>query len=188
MVVPTGEYMGLDAVEIIMGWENAFEIKLNDAEIAELRTPRHAIDLISAKVGASDRVVGVCLKLRAYHRIRQAFCSVLGVPRAQIRPNSKLRKLLPPEQRQGAWQAIFAQAGLPASPPFGFGTGVIFMPIAIKDIVIWSVAHHPSSLVNPDERWTHAQVRSVVRAVIIKIVGAEEFEDDDDFVIDLGIG
>ncbi len=187
MVVPICEHMGLDGVEIIMGWENAFGINLSEAEVFELRTPRQAIDLIAAKVGASDREPGVCLGLRAYHRIRQAFCSVAKVPRLQIRLNSKLRVLLPQEQRQNVWKAIFAQAGFPEAPACGWGVGIIFIPIAVKDIVVWSVAYHPRSLVSSDERWTRAQVQTVVRAVITEVVGAKKFNDDDDFVQDIGI-
>jgi hypothetical protein len=187
MVVPVWVYMGLDAVEIILGWENAFDIKLSDEEVFELRTPQQAIDLIAIKVGASDRVIGVCIGLRAYHRIRQAFCSVAKVHRSQVRLDSNLRKLLPKKQRQDIWREIFTLAGFSESPPFGFGVGLIFMPINIKDIVIWSVACHPRNLVNPNERWTHSQVKSVVRAVITRISGTEEFTDDDDFIEDLGI-
>jgi hypothetical protein len=187
MVVPVWVYMGLDAVEIIWGWENAFDIKLSDEEVCELRTPQQAIDLIAIKVGASDRVIGVCLGLRAYHRIRQAFCSVAKVHRSQVRLDSNLRELLPQKQRQDIWRKIFNRAGFSESPPFGFGVGLIFMPINIKDIVIWSVACHPRNLVNSNERWTYSQVRSVVRAVIIRISGIEKFNDNDYFIEDLGI-
>jgi hypothetical protein len=187
MVVPVWVYMGLDAVEIIWGWENAFDIKLSDEEVCELRTPQQAIDLIAIKVDASDRVSGVCLGLRAYHRIRQAFCSVLKVHRSQVRLDSNLRELLPKKQRQDVWQKIFTRAGFSELPPFGFGVGLVFTPIIIKDIVIWSVACHPRNLVNSNEQWTHSQVRSVVRAVIIRILGTEQFSDNDDFVEDLGI-
>ena len=187
MVAPIYKYMGLDAVEIIRGWENAFDIKLSDAEVFELRTPKQVIDLISIQVGAFDREPGVLLGLRAYHRFRQAFVTVLKVPRNQIQLNSKLCQLLPQKQRQKVWQAIFEQAGLLTAPPWRFGTGVVLMPITIKDIVLWSVANYPRRLINPDEKLTHQQVRTIVRAVITETVGAKKFEDNDDFIIDLGI-
>jgi hypothetical protein len=187
MVVSICGQMGLDAVEIIVGWENAFGINLSDAEVFELRTPRQAIDLIAAKVGASDQVIGVCLGLRAYHRIRQAFVSVAPVPRAHVRLESKLCGLLPRKQLQDTWQTIFTDAGFYESPPFGWGAGIIFWPITIQDIVVWSVARHPRSLVGLDERWTNTQVRAVVRAMITEIVGAEKFSDDDHFIEDIGI-
>ena len=42
--------MGLDAIEIIMGWEEAFDIKFTNAETEKIRTPRMAIDLIATKL------------------------------------------------------------------------------------------------------------------------------------------
>ncbi len=181
------EPMGLDAVEIIMGWENAFDIRLSDAEVAQLRTPRQAIDLIALKVGASDQGSGVFLGLRAYHRFRQAFVTVTKVPRDQVRLDSKLRILLPQAQRLTTWQTIFTQAGLLTAPKLVWGMGVIFWPFTIQDLVIWSIAYHPQSLVGAEERWTRPQVRSVVRAMIAQIINLDKFNDDDDFVIDIGI-
>lgn len=178
--------MGLDAVEIIMGWENAFDIKLSNDEVCELSTTRQATELISSKVGISDPVTEVCLGLRAYNRIRQAFCSVVEVSRAQIRLDSKLRELLPKKQRADIWKTIFSRSGLPEAPRYGVATGVIFLPITVKDVAIWVVANHPKSLVNPDECWTHSQVRSVVRAVIRDVISIDNFKDDD-FARDLGI-
>jgi hypothetical protein len=186
-VVSIYEQMGLDAVEIMMGWENAFGIKLSDAEVWELRTPRQAIDLIASKVGASDREPGVFLGLRAYHRIRQAFGTVVKMPRSQIRLDSKLRKLLPKKHPRDTWPVIFAQAGFPESPPWRFGTGVILMPITIRDVVIWLLAHHPKSLIDPSGYWTYRQVRSIVRAVIMETVGIMKFDDNDDFIENMGI-
>jgi hypothetical protein len=179
--------MGLDAVEMMMGWERAFDIQLSDAEVLELRTPRQAIDLIAGKVGASDRELGICLGLRAYHRLRQSFVTVTKVPRDRVRLDSKLRQLLPPEQRLMMWRKIFTQAGLPTAPQLVWGAGVVFWPFTIQDLVIWSVASHPRSLVNTEECWTRPQVRAVVRAVISRTLSLEKFNDDDDFVKDLGI-
>ena len=179
--------MGLDAVEIIMGWENAFDIKLSDAEVFELRTPKQAIDLIAGKVGAFDREPGVLLGLRAYHRFRQAFVTLLKVPRDQVRLESKLSILLPQAQRLTTWQTIFTKAGLPTAPKLVWGAGVIFWPFTIQDLVIWSIAYHPQSLVGAEERWTRPQVRAVVRVMITQILDLDKFNDDDDFVIDIGI-
>lgn len=179
--------MGLDAVEIIVAWEKAFDIQLSDADVFGLRTPRQAIDLIAIKVSASDQKPGVLLGLRAYYLLRQAFVTVLKVPRDRVRLDSKLRKLLPPEQRLATWQTIFIQAGFPTAPQLVWGAGVAFWPFTVQNIVIWSVAYHPRSLVGAEECWTRQQVRSVVRAVIIEVSGVAEFSDDDDFVIDMGI-
>jgi acyl carrier protein len=38
--------MGLDGVELVMSFEEAFGIELKDEEVTETRTPRMVIDLI----------------------------------------------------------------------------------------------------------------------------------------------
>jgi acyl carrier protein len=179
--------MGLDAVEMMMGWEKAFDIQLNDAEVWELRTPRQAIDLIALKVGASKQGSGVYLGLRAYHRLRQAFGIVVQAPRDRVRLDSKLRQLLPSEKCLATWQTIFTQAGLPTAPQLVWGAGKVFWPFTIQDLVIWSVASHPRSLVSAEECWTRPQVRSVVRALMAQTLNLDQFNDDDNFVQDLGI-
>jgi acyl carrier protein len=180
--------MGLDTVEIVLGWERAFGLNLSDDEVITLRTPAMAIDLISLKLKASDDFAGVCLELRAYQRIRQAFCNVLKIPRQKIQLDTKLRELIPKNQRREVWQEICSHADLPEVPPFGFAVGFFFMPITIGDLVKWAVAHCPCNVIYTNERWTKLQVRSVVRAVISDVLGTEEFKDEDDFVRDIGAG
>jgi len=46
--------MGLDIIEIVMGWEAAFGVSVSDEEVMTTRTPRIAIDLIAKKLGTSE--------------------------------------------------------------------------------------------------------------------------------------
>ncbi|MGL5065257.1 MAG: hypothetical protein ACRC62_35250 [Microcoleus sp.] len=179
--------MGLDAVELILGWETAFNIEISDSEAFALQTPKMAIDLIITKVGASREQVGICPSIRAYHQIRKAVIEVLGCPRQQIKLNSKLHDIFPKKQRQEAVKKIFDAVGMPESPKFNFGTGILFTPIAIRDLVDWAVARYPSHLIAPEERWTHSQVRCVVRAVIRDIIGESNFHDRSNFIKDIGL-
>lgn len=41
--------MGLDSVELIIAWEEAFGITITDAEAARILTPRDVIELIAAR-------------------------------------------------------------------------------------------------------------------------------------------
>jgi hypothetical protein len=182
-----GRKMGLDAVELILGWEVAFNIDISDREAFALQTPKMAIDLISNKIGASNKTAGICPSMRAYHRIRSAFQEILGSPRQQIQLDSKLRELLPKKQRQEAWKNIFNYLGIPESPEFKFGRTTLFPPIAIRDLVDWAVARYPSHFLASDERWTYYQVRCVIRSVIRDIVGESDFNDNSDFLRDIGI-
>jgi acyl carrier protein len=42
--------MGMESLEILLGWEEAFGISFSDEEAASIRTPRMAMDLIETKV------------------------------------------------------------------------------------------------------------------------------------------
>lgn len=45
--------MGLDSVEMIMAWEDAFGIEIPDSVAERLRTPSDAIDYIHSRVGTA---------------------------------------------------------------------------------------------------------------------------------------
>lgn len=177
--------MGLDALELIMGWEDAFSIKLNDDEALALETPKMAIELISAKVDASDSQIGVCPVMRAYCRTRDAFQSVLGLQRQQFQLDSKLHNLLPKAQRQEHWNQlcsyICSNLGISELPSLNLGFGLLCAPITVRDLVDWLVARYPNHFLDLQAGWTHFQVRSVVRAVIRDVAGVKAFKDDDKF-------
>jgi hypothetical protein len=177
--------MGLDAVEIIMGWEQAFEIEITDAEAETIRTPRTAIDLITSKLEVKENITDICPLIRTYYRVQQALQAVLNLQQSQIQPDSKLRHLLPQQQRSETWQQIRSYLGVPKLPKIS--AIPIFMPITVQDLVDWLTAHYPSYFISPDERWTHQQIRTVVRAVIKDVVGTSGFTDDNDFVKEIGV-
>jgi hypothetical protein len=54
------------------------------------------------------------------------------------------------------------------------------------DLTRWTIAHVAKELKRPGEPWTRSEIRSVVRAVVTDVTGVEDFEDDHDFVHDIG--
>jgi hypothetical protein len=177
--------VGLDAVEIIMGWEQAFDITITDAEAEKICTPRMAIDLLITKLEVNENIPEICPLTRIYQRVIQALQTVLSLQQNQIKPDSKLRHLLPQQQRSETWQQICSHLGVPKLPKIS--TIPIFMPITIQDLVNWLTAHYPSYFLSPDERWIPQQIRTVVRAVIEDVVGTSDFTDDNDFVKEIGV-
>jgi hypothetical protein len=177
--------MGLDAIEIIMGWEQAFEIEFTDAEAEKIRTSRMAIDLITPKLEIKENIPDICPLMRIDQRVSDAFQTVLSLQPHQIKLESKLRHLLPQQQRSETWQQICLHLGVPKLPKIS--AIPMFMPITVGDLVDWLTAHYPSYFLSPDERWTHQQIRTVVRAVVKDVVGASNFTDDDDFVKEIGV-
>ncbi|MDY6783964.1 MAG: hypothetical protein SW833_15700 [Cyanobacteriota bacterium] len=178
--------MGLDAVELVMQWEESFEIEFGDDEAEEIETPEMAIAFISAKVNASTSDIGICPIMRAFHRVREVFQTTLNLERQQVRPTTKLRDLLPKKQRREVWNQlcsdICASLEIPKLPGWGLGTCVLFDPITIQDLVDWIVIHYPKGFIDSQTGWTHFQVRSVARAAVREATGVGEFKDNCRFI------
>ncbi|SKB03616.1 hypothetical protein SAMN02745166_03857 [Prosthecobacter debontii] len=179
--------MGLDSVEIVMSWEAALGVTITDAEATVIRTPRMAIDLLAAKLGAIDDARSACLTHRAFNRVRHGLVSGAGVHRAAISPEAKIRDLLPRPQRRARWQAVQAASGLPTLPRLDWGFGFLFAPTTVADLARSVVSTSPQALKSPHEPWTRHEIRTVVRTVVTEVCGAKDFSDDDDFVHDIGL-
>jgi hypothetical protein len=179
--------MGLDSVEIVIGWEEALGVTITDAEATVIRTPRMAIDLLAGKLGAIDDHRGACFTLRAFHRLRRGLVSGAAVPRSTVTPGARLRDLLPRPNRQARWHAVQTASGLPALPRLSWGFGIILAPTTVADVVRSVVSSSAKSLKAPDEPWTRHEIRTVVRTVVTEVCGAKDFSDDDDFVHDIGV-
>ena len=108
--------MGLDGVEMVMAWEEVFGITIGNDETATLITPRMAIDLIARKLGASDDTPRRCLTLRAFNRVRAAISAGAGVHRNAIRPDVRVRELVPREDRLSTWRRVQCAFGKPFLP------------------------------------------------------------------------
>jgi acyl carrier protein len=173
--------MGLDAVEIVIGWEEAFGISIADSEAMVLRTPRQSIDLIATKLAAQDGSRGACLTLRAFHRLRHSISKAAGVARTSVRPEARLRELVSTERRR-TWEAVRSACGISSLPGLGW-----FSPRTVGDLTRWAVTHAAKELKQPGEPWTRSEIRSVVRAVVIDVTGVEDFGDDDDFIREIGV-
>lgn len=173
--------MGLDSLELILSLEEAFEIEISDEVAETLQSPKMVIEFITNAVRASNDCIGACPVMVSYHRIRQAFQSIVGLQRQQIQLNSKLRTLLPKSQRQEVWNRIQAEVGIPKWPTLGFGVGIIFGPITIRELIDWTVARYPQFFLTSHEQWTAFQVRSTVRAIVRDVAGVDKFKDNDLF-------
>jgi hypothetical protein len=57
----------------------------------------------------------------------------------------------------------------------------------VGDLTRWAVVHATKELKGPGESWTRSEIRDVVRRVVSDVTGADEFDDDDDFIHDIGI-
>ena len=106
--------MGLDTVELVVRFEDAFGIKIPDKVAAELTTPRQVTDYVLTQLKLVDRTA--CMSQQAFYRLRRAFVAIEAIERAQFRPDAKLSELVPVEKRQRIWNSVRSQIGAAALP------------------------------------------------------------------------
>lgn len=179
--------MGLESVEIVMAWEEAFGITLSEAEAEKMFTTRNAVDAIHAKLRATGPVLPEdtgCLALRAYYRLKRA-CVHHGIDASLVRPRTKLADLLPRPDRRKRLAAILDHAGFAPPPRMPFGLQFAFG--RLRDHVLDRVISHHNVLRRPGTTWSREQVREVARAVMRSHLMVTRFSDDARFVQDLGI-
>ena len=107
--------MGLDAVEIVMEVEEAFDITLDDTEAMSARTPRDLIELVQAKVARVDP--SVCQSQRAFQFVRHHLMQHRGLTRAQVTPAKRLDTFIARDQRQAFLRQLAADIGAGSPPP-----------------------------------------------------------------------
>lgn len=173
--------MGLGSIEIVMNWENSFGISFSESEVSSLRTPRQTMDLVAEKLGANDEFSRPCLTLRAFGRLRHAIADATNLPLRQVHSKARLTNLVKSD-RGRTWDVVRATSGIPSLPGLW-----CFSQLTLGALSRWTVANAARRLKPPEEAWTRPEIRSVVREAIIDVIGNDNFEDDDDYIHDIGV-
>jgi acyl carrier protein len=93
--------MGLDAVELIMGVEEAFDIEIPDEEAPAIRTVGQMYELILRKLTLIE--ARPCTSSVVFYRTRRALMDLHGVRRRSVAPSTPMDALLPPGRRRAQW-------------------------------------------------------------------------------------
>src|SRR5687767_1960429 len=106
--------MGLDLVELVIRFENAFGIAIPDAVAADLTTPRKVTDYVYSQLKRGEQKS--CLSQGAFYLLRKEFVSALGIQRGHFHPAAKLADLVPRKNRQELWTTMQLRIGEAALP------------------------------------------------------------------------
>jgi hypothetical protein len=77
--------MGMDSVELVISFEEAFGIQITDEEATNCLTPRIVVDMIFSKLKTADE--HVCRSQRAFYLIRRVLVQTFGLERKSITPD-----------------------------------------------------------------------------------------------------
>jgi hypothetical protein len=101
--------MGLETVELVIRFEEAFGITISDEVATCMTTPRAVTDYIATQVATAER--SACLSQQAFYFLRRGFSNHLHLPRAQFRSDAPLQALIPKENRKNLWRQLQTEMG-----------------------------------------------------------------------------
>jgi hypothetical protein len=130
--------MGLETVELVVRFEEAFGITISDEVASRMTTPREVTDHIVTQVATAER--SACLSQQAFYFLRRGFSNRLQLPRSAFHPDVLLQTLIPRESRKHVWRQLQTEMGpdiLPnlARPQWLFNLlfgGTIFLAVFVS--------------------------------------------------------
>ena len=129
--------MGLDLIELVIKFEDAFGVAIPDKVAAELTTPRKVAEYISSQLAESGQ--RSCLTQQAFYFLRGKFKAFLDVSRSDFKPDTRLEDLVPLDRRRKVWADIQSQVGPAAIPdlarPVWLFSLLVFLTIATLVVV-----------------------------------------------------
>ncbi len=116
--------MGLDAVEIVMEVEEAFDIRIPDEAGQKIETVGQLYDYVveQTRQNAADPTgdvpsrTDVCLTAATFYLLRRELCARFGLDRRHVAPREPLERLLPRRGRRREWAELATRLELEFPP------------------------------------------------------------------------
>jgi len=177
--------MGLDGVELVMGFEEAFGIVIPDALASAMITPRHTIEYVASSL--TVRPASRCLTQQVFYRLRRAFRCVL-VEDVVFRPATAIREVVGKRGWPGLWGKIRETADDPNWPeriPWKRWPGE--GPETLRELTLFIAMFSPPPDPVRGEPWTRERIELMVRRVVWETIRVQGFKLDDGYVRDMGV-
>lgn len=177
--------MGLEIVQVVMGFEEEFEVEIPDEAAEKMETPRHVLDYLMARLPMVPSEA--CETQRTFYRLRQAFRYVL-TDAPEMSPRTRLEDLSPARAWPHVWAVARVAAGgwewpsdVPRRATFraGFST--------LRELAFYLAMHAQKSEDRNKTPLTRDQVELRIRRVIWEQVELLDFRMGDTFVRDMGL-
>jgi hypothetical protein len=101
--------MGLDAVELVIRFEDSFGICISDQVAERLTTPREVTEYIMTQVPVGGSPA--CLSQQAFYFLRRGFRKRLQLPRNAFRPGVLVEDLVPNRRGRLVWEELGEELG-----------------------------------------------------------------------------
>ena len=97
--------MGLDGVELVMEFEDEFDVTIEDEVAASLQTIGDVARYVTWQMRSKWPRVS-CPTTKSFYEVRKLLCEKLAVKRRDIRPSTKLNGLIPRRLRRRIFKAL----------------------------------------------------------------------------------
>ncbi len=177
--------MGMDGVELVMAFEEAFGIDIPDAAASEMITPRDTIKYIVLRL--SPTPTAYCLTQQIFYRVRRGLRLELRSSH-DLRPSTVLSDLASTREWLGLWSRIRTSTGEPSWPEIVPRIGWFTQgPTTLRQLTRFVAMNMPQARHIAGESWTREQIEWTLRNTVRECQGIETFELDDQYVRDMGI-
>ncbi len=104
--------MGLDTVELVMEIEEAFDISIPDDRASKMLTVGDVYEFILEKTADSTLKIQHMFERCCIFMIYGVHVRSLGLPHSEIRPKTKLERVIPLTGRRTYWQNLSSRMDL----------------------------------------------------------------------------
>jgi hypothetical protein len=175
--------MGLDAVELVMAFEEAFGVEIPNTEAERMRTPRDVVDFVCTRVPVGPS--GPCETQRAFYRLRRALRTAL--PDTAVRPATRARDLANRESWPVLWERARGADGGADWPDVRWRRWPLGAPGTMRALALELVPRVTPPEPGSGGMWTRERIGLRVRQVMAHELGITDFAMRDEFVRDMGI-
>ncbi len=169
--------MGLDGVELIMAYEEAFGVQFTNEDAIRIRTPRDVIDLIVSKVPLTTE--SACLEQRAFYQVRATLLELGPIERRRVRLDTPIGHVFPLMSAAQLSQRLSTQLGRSLRIEVDQFT-------TVGDLASW-IATHALYVVKRNTPWSRSEIEETVKHVTLAQLGDVPYGEDRLFVEDLGV-
>ena len=175
--------MGLDTVELVMAFEEAFELEIPNAEAERMRTVRDVVDYIAKQKSLEPN--GSCAAQVTFNQLRRALEIAAPHPE-KLAPSTPLSALTDRDGWGSLWRTTrlcSGQEDWPADVPWERWRRR--GPTTVGELVLFLIPQLPRRLHPEATSWTRNEILQIVCQVLYEEQGIWKVHLDDSFVGDL---
>jgi hypothetical protein len=177
--------MGLDSVELVMAFEEAFGIDITDAVASKMIAPRQTIDYVESRLATVP--ADHCLTQQIFYRLRRGLRDQ-SVPGLALRPTTKVYEIAEKREWPNLWTRIREVEGASSWPDrIPWKGWLVEGPETLRKLTVHVAMHLPPPDFSRGEAWTRERIELTARRVVWDTISVEGFALDDQYVRDMGV-